>query len=239
MCGRIIQASPPDLLALKIVNGLEDRDNRVPTGTNSPPRYNGAPSQQHWVIRRNPQTGECSLDLLQWGLLPNWCKDPKALRPINAMAETVAMKPYFREAYRKRRCIVPVDGFFEWMAVKGSKVKQPYAIAMKDRSPFGIAGVWENWRDPATAEWVRTFAIITVPANSLVSRIHDRMPAILAPDEFDRWLGEDENPRDLMRPFEPDLMTMWPVSTRVNSPKNDDASLVEAVDLTARGITSW
>jgi|tagenome__1003787_1003787.scaffolds.fasta_scaffold20125344_2 putative SOS response-associated peptidase YedK len=140
MCGRIIQASPPDLLALRIVNGLEDRDNRVPAGTNSPPCYKGAPSQRHWVIRRNPQTGECSLDLLQWGLLPNWCKDPKAVRPINAMAETVAMKPYFREAYQRRRCIVPVDGFFEWMAVKGSKVKQPYAIAMKDRSPF-----WHRW----------------------------------------------------------------------------------------------
>jgi putative SOS response-associated peptidase YedK len=232
MCGRIIQSSPPDLLALKIVNGLEDRDNRVPTGTNSPPRYNGAPSQQHWVIRRNPQTGECSLDLLQWGLLPNWCKDPKSLRPINAMAETVATKPYFREAYRRRRCIVPVDGFFEWMAMKGSKVKQPYAIAMKDRSPFGIAGVWENWRDPATSEWLRTFAIITVPANALVSRIHDRMPAILAPDEFEGWLGEDADPRDLMRPFDPEAMVMWPVSTRVNSPKNDDPGLVEAVDLT-------
>ena len=122
MCGRIIQASPPDQLALKIVHGLEDREDR-----NSPPRYNGAPSSRIG-IRRNPQTGECSLDLLQWGLLPNWCKDPKALRPINAMAETVATKPYFREGYRKRRCIVPVDGFFEWMAVKGSKVKQPYAI---------------------------------------------------------------------------------------------------------------
>jgi putative SOS response-associated peptidase YedK len=231
MCGRIIQASPPDLLALKIVNGLEDRDNRVPTGTNSPPRYNGAPSQQHWVIRRNPQTGECSLDLLQWGLLPNWCKDPKALRPINAMAETVATKPYFREGYRKRRCIVPVDGFFEWMAVKGSKTKQPYAIAMRDRSPFGIAGVWENWRDPATSEWLRTFAIITVPANSLVSRIHDRMPAIIAPDEFEGWLSEDENPRNLMRPFDPNLMTMWPVSTRVNSPKNDDPGLLNPLDV--------
>jgi putative SOS response-associated peptidase YedK len=149
------------------------------------------------------------------------------------MAETVATKPYFREAYSRRRCIVPVDGFFEWMAVKGSKTKQPYAIAMKDRSPFGIAGVWENWRDPATSEWVRTFAIITVPANALVSRIHDRMPAILAPAEFERWLGVEPDPRDLMRPFDPDLMTMWPVSTRVNSPRNDDASLVEAVDLSA------
>jgi putative SOS response-associated peptidase YedK len=87
-----------------------------------------------------------------------------------------------------------------------SKVKQPYAIAMKERSPFGIAGVWENWRDFASGEWLRTFAIITVPANALVSRIHDRMPAILAPQEFDRWLSEDTNPRDLMRPFEPDLM---------------------------------
>ena len=147
------------------------------------------------------------------------------------MAETVATKPYFREGYQKRRCIVPVDGFFEWMAVKGSKTKQPYAIAMRDRSPFGIAGVWENWRDPATSEWLRTFAIITVPANALVSRIHDRMPAILAPDEFEGWLGEEENLRDLMRPFNPDLMTMWPVSTRVNSPKNDDPSLLSPLDV--------
>src|SRR3954469_12897176 len=208
MCGRIIEASPPDLLALRIVNGLEDRDNRVPPGTNSPPRYNGAPSQQHWVIRRNPQTGECSLDLLQWALLPNWVKDPKALRPINAMAETVAFKPYFREGYRKRRCIVPVDGFFEWMAVRGAKVKQPYAIAMRDRSPFGLAAVWENWRDSTTGEWVRTFAIVTVPANDLVSRIHDRMPAILAPRDFDRWLGVEPDARELMASFAADLMTM-------------------------------
>jgi putative SOS response-associated peptidase YedK len=127
MCGRIIQSSRPDLLALKIVNGLEDRDNRVPTGTNFPPRYSGAPSQQHLGIRRHRQTGECSLDLLRWGLLSNWCKDPKALRPINAMAETVATKPYFREAYSRRRCIVPVDGFFEWMAVKGSKTARASA----------------------------------------------------------------------------------------------------------------
>jgi putative SOS response-associated peptidase YedK len=96
-------------------------------GGSPSPSSNGC---QHWVIRRNPQTSECSLDLLQWGLLPNWCKDPKALRPINAMAETVATKPYFREGYQKRRCIVPVDGFFEWMAVKGSKTKQPYAAVV-------------------------------------------------------------------------------------------------------------
>src|SRR3954471_21321567 len=235
MCGRVIQASPPDQLGLKIIDALAPRDNRVtgdPFG-NVPPRYNGAPSQQLWVIRQNAETGERSLDLLQWGLIPYWCKEKPKPPPINAKAETVDRLPMFREAYQKRRCIVPIDGFFEWMAVKGSKVKQPYAIAMKDGSPFGIAGLWENWKDPSTGEWVRTFAIITVRANSLVSRIHDRMPAILAPDEFEGWLGEEANPRDLMRPFEPDLMTMWPVSTRVNSPKNDDPSLVEAVDLAA------
>ena len=152
MCGRVIQASPPDQLGLKIIDALDPRDNRVtgdPFG-NVPPRYNGAPSQQLWVIRQNPQTGERSLDLLQWGLIPYWCKDKPKPPPINAKAETVDRLPMFREAYRKRRCIVPIDGFFEWMAVKGAKVKQPYAIAMKDRSPFGLAGLWENWKNPAS-----------------------------------------------------------------------------------------
>ena len=168
MCGRVIQASPPDQLGLKIIDALDPRDNRVtgdPFG-NVPPRYNGAPSQQLWVIRQNPQTGERSLDLLQWGLIPYWCKDKPKPPPINAKAETVDRLPMFREAYRKRRCIVPIDGFFEWMAIKGAKVKQPYAIAMQDRSPFGLAGLWENWKNPATGEWVRTFCIITTRQTS-------------------------------------------------------------------------
>src|SRR5215218_8399326 len=123
MCGRVIQASPPDQLGLKIIDALDPRDNRVPGDPfgNVPPRYNGAPSQQLWVIRQNPQTGERSLDLLQWGLIPYWCKDKPKPPPINAKAETVDRLPMFREAYRKRRCIVPIDGFFEWMAVKGAK----------------------------------------------------------------------------------------------------------------------
>ena len=136
MCGRVIQASPPDQLGLKIIDALDPRDNRVtgdPFG-NVPPRYNGAPSQQLWVIRRNPQTGERSLDLLQWGLIPYWCKDKPKPPPINAKAETVDRLPMFREAYRKRRCLVPIDGFFECMAIKGTKVKQPYA---RSREPLG------------------------------------------------------------------------------------------------------
>jgi putative SOS response-associated peptidase YedK len=124
--------------------------------------------------------------------------------------------PTFRDAYRRRRCIVPVDGFFEWKAIKGQKAKQPYAIAMKDGSPFGIAGIWENWRDPAS-EWVRTFAILTTDANDLVADIHDRMPLILAPADYVRLLGDEPDPRDLMRPFPADLMRMWPISARVKA----------------------
>ena len=118
-------------------------------------------------------------DLLKWGLIPYWCEDPKGGRkPINAKSETVTRLP-FREAYRKRRCVLPVDGFYEWKATKHGK--QPYAIAMKDRSPFGIAALWENWRDPSSREWVRIFVLLTTRATQLIAPIHDRMPAILNP----------------------------------------------------------
>jgi SOS response associated peptidase (SRAP) len=105
-------------------------------------------------------------------------------------------------------------------AIKGQKAKQPYAIAMKDGAPFGIAGIWENWKEPASGEWIRTFAIITTDANELVADIHDRMPVILAPVDYARWLDEEPDPRDLMRPFPAELMRMWPISTRVNKPEN-------------------
>jgi putative SOS response-associated peptidase YedK len=205
------------------------RDSRV---YNYPSRWNAAPSQELLVIRRNHQTGEISLDPLRWGLIPYWCMDPAGGRkPINAKCETVRDLPTFRDAYRKRRCIVPVDGFFEWRAIKGQKAKQPYAIAMKDGAPFGIAGIWENWKEPASGEWIRTFAIITTDANELVADIHDRMPVILAPAIYARWLGEEPDPRDVMRPFPAALMRMWPISTRVNKPENDDASIVEPIEL--------
>ena len=127
----------------------------------------------------------------------------------------------------KRRCILPVDGFYEWRAAKQGK--QPYAIAMKDRSPFGIAALWENWRDPATREWVRTFVVLTTPSNDLVNRIHDRMPAILNPAGYERWLGLEPDPRDLLVPFPSEPMTIWPISRRVNSPDNDDGRLLEEI----------
>ena len=120
-----------------------------------------------------------------------------------------------------------MDGFFEWRAIKGARAKQPYAIAMKDRSPFGLAGIWENWRDPNTGEWERTFAIITVPSNELVGKIHNRMPAILEPKSYDRWLGPEPDPHDLLITYPSEPMTMWPISTRVNKPENDDPSLLD------------
>jgi putative SOS response-associated peptidase YedK len=136
----------------------------------------------------------------------------------------------FRDAYAKRRCIVPIDCFFEWRAIKGRRAKQPYAIAMKDRSPFGLAGIWENWRHPETGDWVRTFAIITTDANELVAPIHDRMPVILASKDYDRWLSPVElDPRDLLKPYPSEPLTMWPISTRVNSPENDDLSIMDPV----------
>jgi putative SOS response-associated peptidase YedK len=170
-----MQSSAPVRLA--IVEGMDARDSRV---HNYSPRWNGAPSQDLLVIRRARHTGEVSLDPLRWGLIPYWCSDPNGGRkPINAKCETVRTLPTFRDAYRRRRCIVPVDGFFEWKAIEGQKAKQPYAIAMKDGSPFGIGGLWENWKDPKSGEWIRTFTIITTDANELVAHIHDRMPLIL------------------------------------------------------------
>ena len=138
MCGRVIQSSAP--IRLAIVEGLDARDSRF---HNYPPRWNGAPSQELPVVRRNHHTGELSLDPLRWGLIPYWCYDPKGgRRPINAKCETVRTLPTFHDAYRRRRCILPVDGFFEWRAIRGQKAKQPYAIAMKDGSPFGRVGAY-------------------------------------------------------------------------------------------------
>ena len=191
-------------------------------------------TQPFWSSAAIIRPEKVSLDPLRWGLIPYWCKDPAGGRkPINAKCETVRNLLTFRDAYCKRRCIVPVDGFFEWKAIKGQKAKQPYAIAMKDGTAFGLAGIWENWKEPASGEWLRTFAIITTDANELVANIHDRMPVILAPSDYVRWLSDEPDPRGLMRQFPADLMRMWPISTRVNKPENDDPSILEPIELPA------
>jgi putative SOS response-associated peptidase YedK len=220
MCGRFTQIGP----------GLPGLDPvTAEAGDAARPRYNGAPSQDFWVIRRHPETGLYHADRLIWGLIPHWVKEADGGRkPINAKCETASRLPSFRAAYAKRRCIVPVQNFFEWR--KTEPPKQPYAIAMKDGSPFGLAALWENWRRPGTDEYVRTFCILTCPANGLIAGIHDRMPVILPPDAYERWMSPAEpDPRDLLVPFPAEKMRMWPISARVNSPANDSASILEPV----------
>ena len=189
MCGRITQRSG-ELPGLVTVEGYGDSRVKDPRDW---VRFNGAPIQEFWIVRRHPETGENQRDRMTWGLIPYWSKDGTGGRkPINAKAENVASLPTFRDGYRRRRCLVPVDNFFEWKAIKGQKTKQPYAIAMKSGEPFALAAIWENWKVPHTEEWMRTFCIITTTANELVGEIHDRMPVILSPDAYDRWLANIE-----------------------------------------------
>jgi putative SOS response-associated peptidase YedK len=229
MCGRAHLSS--DVSEIKIVFSIPPHR---PT-PNFPPSWNVAPTDPLPVVRYDRKAGECSLDILRWGLVPYWAKDIKVgFANINAMAETVDTKPAFREAFQRRRSLVPVDNFYEWK--KTAAGKQPYAIALADRRLMALAGLWENWRSPA-GEWVHSFAIITTRPNELCGEIHNRMPVILKPETWPAWLGEQ--PADAARlkgmlgPYPSEEMTCWPVSQRVGSVKNNDASLVDPISVAA------
>ncbi|MDD9965375.1 MAG: SOS response-associated peptidase [Myxococcales bacterium] len=226
MCGRFFVVHTPDALAQAFGATLGETVAQMVAS----PSYNVAPGQPVLVVRYDRRHARRSLDALRWGLIPHFAKDASgAYRCINARAETVDTRPSYRAAFEKRRCLFAVDGFFEWRSE--GKTKQPYAIALKTREPFGIAGVWENWKDPNSGEWLRTCALITTEANELVAPVHGRMPAIVRAEDHARWLGEvPATPAELkamLQPFDPHKMDMWPVSTRVNTPKNDDPSLIE------------
>jgi putative SOS response-associated peptidase YedK len=222
MCGRITQKSDPRVLSLGIATLIE------PLAAPAAPRFNGAPGQEHWIIRQHPKMGERHLDRLWWGLIPHWITEASPRhKPINATAERVATAPMFRAAYARRRCLVPVDNFFEWASAKARGPRQPYAVAMQSGAPFALAGIWESWHRPQDGEVVRTFAIITSPANDMIEAIHDRMPVVLPPQAYDRWLSPVEpDPRDLLVPYPSEPMTMWPIALKVNRPENDDASIL-------------
>jgi len=198
---------------------------------NSQPRYNVAPTDQIAVVRFNPETKERTLDTLRWGLVPYWAKDVKiGATMINAKAETVAEKPAFREAFKSRRCLIPADGFYEWKKLD-AKTKQPYAIVMKDRSLFGFAGLWERWKDKASGEVVRSFTIVTTTPNEVCAPIHDRMPVIVDPANYGRWLGEEvvDPVRLLMmlKPYRAEEMECYPVGVAVGNVRNDEPGLLE------------
>ena len=202
------------------------------------PTYNAAPGQELPVIRdADPdQVTHCS-----WGLVPEWADDPdESPAPINARAESVADKPTFRGAYRQRRCLVPADGFYEWVSDEDGKT--PYRVALADDEPFAMAGLWETWEgEPAQtglgdfgADGDRTrrvdsFTVVTTEPNDLVADLHHRMAVILPPGEERRWLTADD-PSDLLSPYPADEMRSYPVSPRVGDPANDDPSLVEPVE---------
>jgi putative SOS response-associated peptidase YedK len=169
---------------------------------------------------------------LRWGLVPYWAKDIKiGYSLINAKAETVAEKPAFREAFKSRRCLIAADGFYEWKKLD-AKTKQPYAITMKDRSVFGFAGLWERCKDKASGEVVRSCTIITTRPNEVCASIHDRMPVIVAPENYGNWPGEEEADPvrllQMLKPFPADAMTAFPVDARVGNVKNNDAALIES-----------
>jgi putative SOS response-associated peptidase YedK len=185
------------------------------------PRYNIAPTQQVAVIR-SQDSGRFKLSMMRWGLIPHWSKDDKiSYKLINARAETVAEKPTFRSAFKARRCLIPADGFYEWE--HNGKNKQPYYVRMKRRGLFAFAGLWEYWTGP-DGKVRESCCIITTDANSLIQKIHDRMPAVIDPEQYALWSGEMMSStmlQQLLEPFEPEKMTAFPVSGMVNSPKND------------------
>lgn len=222
MCGRFALYSDPAVLARRF---------EIEALPKLHPRYNVAPTQNIPIVRE--EGGNRRFALARWGLIPLWAKDMKiGYHTINARAETVAEKPAFRNAFKHRRCLIPADGFYEWQAVPGSKVKQPWFIALQDREPMAFAGLWEKWRNPEGEE-LESCSIIVTEANEIMRPIHDRMPVILAPGDWDAWLETEAKDvgglQSLLKPYPAEGMAAWPVSTTVNSPKNDSAECMEIV----------
>ncbi len=222
MCGRFtLTVDPADLLDAFALDAGASPDLSL-----LGPRFNIAPTQAVAVI---PNTAPRHVELMRWGLIPSWAKDPKIGNSlINARGETVAEKPAFRSAFKRRRCLILTDGFYEWKKEAGGG-KTPYYIQLAGGRPFAFAGLWEVWR-PADGSELPTCTIITTAPNDVMAPLHDRMPVIVQPERYGTWLAEGERPApellDLIQPYA-GAMTARPVSTRVNSPRFDDPSLVE------------
>jgi putative SOS response-associated peptidase YedK len=220
MCGRYVITSAPE--AIRALFRYQEQPN-------FPPRFNVAPSQPIPVVRL--ADGVRQFALVRWGLLPSWVKDPKTFALlINARGESVLDKPAFRAAMKRRRCLIPADGFYEWQA--GGARKQPYFIRLKSGAPMAFAGLWECWTGP-NGEELETAAIVTTNANRALGHIHGRMPVILAPDAFDLWLNcaevDAQTAAALITPAPDDLFEAYPISTEVNRVANDNAKLLEPV----------
>ena len=194
--------------------------------------FNVAPGQVMPVITES-ESGKPTIELMKWGLIPVWAKDPRiGYKMINARSETIFEKPAWRSVIKKKRCLIPADGFYEWKKQADSKVKQPFYIHPKQFELFSFAGVWESWKDENNNE-IRTYAIITTEPNKEMSSVHDRMPVILHPEDEASWLEPSKVTRDdiepLLRPFEDNGLEIYEVSKDVNTVKNNDEHLIYAL----------
>jgi len=217
MCGRFAFYSPAEATAALF---------GVTSSLALKPRFNIAPTQDIAAVRRNGRS-EDELVLLRWGLVPSWAKDPAiGNRMINARAETVAEKPSFRAAYRKRRCLILADGFYEWHTQNGQKV--PYFISLASGEPFAFAGLWESWHDKESDESLETTAIITTAANEFMNRLHNRMPVVIEAGKTEPWLKGDDNALGDAITNAPRYQA-WPVDRKVNNARNEGQDLTEAV----------
>ena len=221
MCGRFTLRTPANIF--KDVFGLEPLPGLRP-------RYNIAPTQPIAVVRA--EGAKRRLHMLRWGLVPWWAKDISiGNRLINARAETIATKPAYREPFEQRRCLIPADGFYEWQRL-GNGRKQPFHVDLSTGDPFGFAGVWDRWRDPASGAVTESCALITIEANSVVAPIHHRMPVTLTPSSFAAWLERDAEPerlQELLCPIAGERVRVTPVSVLVNRPDNDDPRCLDPV----------
>ena len=215
MCGRFAFYSPSEATAALFgASGSLDMK----------PRYNIAPTQQVAAVR-NDDEGQRELIALRWGLVPFWAKDPSiGNRMINARAETVAEKPAFRAAYRRRRCLVLADGFYEWHKEDDGKV--PYFIGLADERPFAFAGLWEHWQSKESDESIESATLLTADANDFMAALHHRMPVILEGETADRWLAGDNDVVEDAVAHGPKLKA-WPVDRRVNNPRNEGVNLID------------
>jgi putative SOS response-associated peptidase YedK len=221
MCGRFVSASPPDEIAAYF--GAERSEAMLE------PSYNVAPTRDVYAVLEDG--GVRHLDAFHWGLVPFWAKDPKiGSRMINARADSLAEKNAYKQAFRKRRCIIPADGFYEWQARPGEKRKQPYYVTRSDGERLAFAGLWEVWRG-GDGEPLRSVTIITTDANDDMAPIHDRMPVILPESSWETWLDRAQDDLDLLGrflvPAPPRLLTLRPVSTAVNNVRNDGPQLLD------------
>ncbi len=222
MCGRFARKSTQEVLADWFGLELEEMPRFAPS-------YNAAPQSVQPAVRLNRDSGRREVALLRWGLVPFWAKDAKiGYNTINARAEEAATKPAYREALKKRRCLVPADAFYEWQRLD-AKSKRPFAFALASGEPYAFAGLWESWR-PKDGLPLETFTILTTDPNQLMEPIHNRMPVILEPKDYDRWLepGDPASPPvDLLRPYASKCMKAWPVSDRVGNVRNNGRELLD------------